>query len=117
MNSDVFENWFNEVFKEYSKMSSKECYKNTSDVNIKNEGEKTVITMDLPGYKKENIFIEAIPERLSISYKGVRGDKIVNFKLLDKADYKKIMSIFEDGVLTVEIPFKESSKPVKIDVR
>ncbi len=83
---------------------------------IDNQETKTVITTDLPGYKKEGIKITTTSKVLSVSVEGVRGKKTYNYTLTDIADYQKISSKFEDGVLTIEVPNKAEATPVEIKV-
>lgn len=83
---------------------------------IDNQETKTVITTDLPGYKKEGIKITTTSKILSVSVEGVRGKKTYNYTLTDIADYQKISSKFEDGVLTIEVPNKAEATPVEIKV-
>lgn len=83
---------------------------------IDNQDTKTVITTDLPGYKKEGIKITTTSKVLSVVVEGTRGKKTYNYTLTDIADYQKISSKFEDGVLTIEVPNKAEATPVEIKV-
>jgi len=96
------------------KQSSANIGKNPSVID--NQETKTVITTDLPGYKKEGIKITTTSKVLSVSVEGVRGKKTYNYTLTDIADYQKISSKFEDGVLTIEVPNKAEATPVEIKV-
>lgn len=106
-------------FSEFSKCcGSKTCEKpvGKNPSVIDNQETKTVITTDLPGYKKEGIKITTTSKVLSVSVEGVRGKKTYNYTLTDIADYQKISSKFEDGVLTIEVPNKAEATPVEIKV-
>lgn len=85
--------------------------------NVEHREDVDVLSIDLPGYKKENILVEASSDILKISFKGSRGDETRKYKLTDKADFKNITSTFEDGVLVVNIPYKAELKPIKIEVK
>ena len=87
-----------------------------SSDNIKHEKDKTIIEIELPGYKKENIKITTTGKLLEISATGARGDKSYKYSLTDSADASKISSKFEDAILTVEIQIKEASKPKEIKI-
>lgn len=84
--------------------------------NIKHEKGKTLIEIDLPGYKKENIKITTTGKLLEVVATGVRGDKSYKYTLTDSADGSKISSKFEDAILTIEIPVKEAAKPKEIKI-
>lgn len=87
-----------------------------SESTIVNEETFTTITTDLPGYKKEGIKISSTAKVLTVVVEGVRGKKTYNYKLTETADFQKISSKFEDGVLTITVPKKADSLPVEIKV-
>ena len=87
-----------------------------SSENIKQEKDKTVVEIELPGYKKENLKITTTGKLLEVIATGTRGDKSYKYTLTDAADVLKISSKFEDAILTIEIPVKEASKPKEIKI-
>ena len=110
-----WETYFNEFSKCCGdKTCEKPVGKNPSVID--NQETKTVITTDLPGYKKEGIKITTTSKVLSVVVEGTRGKKTYNYTLTDIADYQKISSKFEDGVLTIEVPNKAEATPVEIKV-
>ena len=109
-----FDKFWNPVDCTCSKTCEKPVGKNPSVIDIQDT--KTVITTDLPGYKKEGIKITTTSKVLSVVAEGTRGKKTYNYTLTDIADYQKISSKFEDGVLTIEVPNKAEATPVEIKV-
>ncbi len=109
-----FDKFWNPVDCTCSKTCEKPVGKNPSVID--NQETKTVITTDLPGYKKEGIKITTTSKVLSVVVEGTRGKKTYNYTLTDIADYQKISSKFEDGVLTIEVPNKAEATPVEIKV-
>jgi HSP20 family molecular chaperone IbpA len=87
-----------------------------SSENIKQEKDKTIVEIELPGYKKENIKVVTTGKLLEVVATGARGDKSYNYTLTDSADVSKISSKFEDAILTIEIPIKESAKPKEVKI-
>ena len=83
---------------------------------IVNEETFTTITTDLPGYKKEGIKVSTTAKVLTVVVEGVRGKKTYTYKLTETADFQKISSKFEDGVLTLTVPKKAESLPIEIKV-
>lgn len=101
---------------------SRECWKKPetnvgkSESKIVTEDTFTTITTDLPGYKKEGIKISTTAKVLTVVVEGTRGKKTYNYKLTETADFQKISSKFEDGVLTVTVPKKSEALPIEIKV-
>ena len=87
-----------------------------SESTIVNEETFTTITTDLPGYKKEGIKISSTTKVLTVVVEGTRGKKTYNYKLTETADFQKISSKFEDGVLTITVPKKSEALPIEIKV-
>jgi HSP20 family protein len=85
---------------------------------------------DIPGVEKGDVKIEIDEENILIvraknSYEPVGspavqeyriGDYYRSFKLSDEYDKNSIIASLEDGVLKVEVPRKEESKPHKIEI-
>jgi HSP20 family molecular chaperone IbpA len=85
-------------------------------VKLSNNLERGLIEIDLPGYKKSDIKITADFKYIFVNVSGTRGAKTYKFKLTETSDVPKISSKMEDGVLTIVVPVKESSKPIDIFV-
>jgi HSP20 family molecular chaperone IbpA len=95
---------------------TKTTFPETKKEDVKTSEDFTTVSLDLPGYKKENIKVEADRKTLKITAKGSRGDFKESYTLKDRADHTAITSKFEDGVLTITIPKKESEKPFNVKI-
>ena len=100
-----------ETFSETPVESSKD-----PSVKLSNNLERGLIEIDLPGYKKSDIKITADFKYIFVNVSGTRGAKTYKFKLTETSDVPKISSKMEDGVLSIVVPVKESSKPIDIFV-
>lgn len=92
-----------------------------------------VVTVEVPGAKREDVGIELDGEMITIrgekrserEEKGERrhyvercyGSFSRSFTLPRDTDRERIKASFQDGVLTVEIPKTEKSKPRAIDIK
>ena len=102
-------------------------------VDIAEDKDEFLVTADLPGLTKKDININIKDNMLTIS--GERQSEIKDekknycrternygtfkrsFQLTDKVVSDKISATFKDGVLTVNIPKAEESKPKSIDIK
>ncbi len=102
-------------------------------VDIVEDKDEFLVTADLPGLTKKDININIKDNMLTIS--GERQSEIKDekknycrtersygafkrsFQLTDKVVADKISATFKDGVLTVNIPKAEESKPKSIDIK
>ena len=102
-------------------------------VDIVEDKDEFLVTADLPGLTKKDISINIKDNMLTIS--GERKSEIKDekknycrternygafkrsFQLTDKVVSDKISATFKDGVLTVNIPKAEESKPKSIDIK
>jgi HSP20 family protein len=98
-------------------------------VDLFKEGREIVMNIDLPGIKKDDITIDLSENILTLSGEKKRkehfvrkdycrcersfGSFIRRFKMPGDLDVEKIKAHFEDGVLEVRIPIKESEKKHK----
>jgi len=107
---------------------SQEAYV-TPPVDIYETPDSLVVKADLPGVAKEGLDVRVENSLLTIRGKtahGAPGDPIyreyslVNFfrqfELSDKVDQSKISAELKHGVLTLNLPKAEETKPRKIDV-
>ena len=92
---------------------------NRLDANCKWD-EKTLtstITIDLPGYSKEEISVECKNNRLTIiAENNARGLKTSEWDLGERANTQSIKAAHLNGVLTVTIGVKEDSKSKRIAI-
>lgn len=105
----------------------------TMPLDVIREDDKMVVKASVPGIKKEEIKVGIEDNVLTIrgetkeTKEEQRGDYMMrerctgsfyrSVRLPDSADADRAESSLEDGVLTVEIPMKESAKPKQIEVK
>jgi HSP20 family protein len=101
--------------------------------DIYEDKDNFVLTMDLPGIKKEDVKISYVDGQLHISgerkqekeskngkYHRVErnfGKYFRSFTLPNKIKHDKIDASFKDGQLIVTIPKAEEAKPKEIDIK
>ena len=93
---------------------------NSSDYKTDSDEDGLILTMDVPGYNKKLIDVIVSGDKLSIEGKAHSGDTdgfIHNFTISDNLDSDEIDATVIDGVLTVSIPYIETVKPRKIEVK
>ena len=116
---NAFEEIFNEILKEpeayhWGRTNSSSNYKTDSDED------GITLTMNVPGYNKKLIDVIVSGDKLSIEGKAHSGDTegfVYNFTISDNLDSEEIDTTVIDGVLTVSIPYAETVKPRKIEVK
>lgn len=101
--------------------------------DIFEDNDSYILTMDLPGIKKEDVKISYVDGQLSISgerkqekeskdgtYHRVErnyGKYFRTFALPKKIKEDKIDAEFKDGQLTITVPKAEEAKPKEIDIK
>ena len=101
-------------------------------VDVFEEDDQIVMTAELPGVEKDNIAIDVNDRILTLkgersSDNEVKKDRYFmrersygsfkrSFTLPSETDSEKIKAHFKDGVLKLNIPKPESSKPKKISI-
>ena len=104
--SDLFST-FNRVIREDPRLT-----------DIKDNGDVYVASIELPGYKKGDIKIEANGNTLTVSAEKDGKAKYKNsFSINSDVDTTSIAANLEYGILTLPLPKKEVSKPRKIKVQ
>ena len=81
-----------------------------------------LMSVDLPGMKKEEIRIELAKNTLQISGERKRGDKFYgsfkrSFTLPSTVDTDKVEASYENGVLELYVPKTQAAKPRMIEVQ
>ena len=96
---------------------------NQSAVQYNDTGEAYEIRLELPGYSKKEVVAEIDNDLLSISVNspenednGTEKAKKRSFQLPENIDSRKSKALLENGVLTVTVPKKAASKPLKIKI-
>tara|TARA_R110002020_G_scaffold354675_5_gene567424 strand:+ start:295 stop:684 length:390 start_codon:yes stop_codon:yes gene_type:complete len=85
--------------------------------DIKDEGDVYTVSIELPGYKKGDIKIEINDNSLTINAEKEEKTAYRNtFSINNDVDTKSISANLEYGILTLNLPKKELSKPRKIKV-
>lgn len=98
--------------------------------DIEETEEAFLITLDLPGLKKEDLDLTFEDGNLKVSgertitrqdrqfhhTERVHGTFFRSFRLGDRVDPQQIEARFEDGVLTITAPKAEVVKPIKVQV-
>jgi len=95
-------------------------YSNSSNYKTDSDEDGITLTMDVPGYNKKLIDVTVSGDKLSIEGKVHSGDTdgfIHNFTINDNLDSDGIDATVIDGVLTVSIPYAETVKPRKIEIK
>lgn len=80
-----------------------------------------LLSMELPGFKKENINIELHGQTLTISGERKREDKVMgrftrSFTLPNTVEAGKIEAHHEDGILSLYLPKTPVAKAQKIEI-
>ena len=101
------------------------------DVNIYDNREALILTIDLPGVRKGDVFIEVDenkvmsirakssfrePEGSALVCEFIPGDFFRSFTLSNEFDTEKVTGKLDNGVLEVIIPRREDVKPRKIEI-
>ena len=102
-------------------------------VDIEETKDENVLTADLPGIRQEDINVTVDDGRLTIQgerrqgkedkegtsllLERVFGTFTRSFDLPTSVQAEKIAAVYRDGVLSVNVPKVEESKPRKIEVK
>ena len=95
-------------------------YSNSTDYKIDSDDDGVILTMNVPGYNKKLIDVSVSNDNLTIEGKAHSGDTDGfnhSFTINDNLDSDGIDATVVDGVLTVSIPYTETVKPRKIEVK
>jgi HSP20 family protein len=107
------------------------CRGSYPNIDLFQQGDDTVLTVELPGVKKEDINIEIkdnlfrisggrrvdYPEKSSVhrvERRNLKFDRTIRLPI--KVDTEKVKAEYKNGVLTVVLPRAESDKPKQIKV-
>ena len=101
-------------------------------IDVREQDDALEFSAELPGLKKEDIEITIEDKVLTLSgerkfqsteekngYQRIErsyGTFSRSFTLPHEVDQEKVKAIFEDGVLTIEIPRADEAKPRKIEI-
>jgi len=83
---------------------------------VKDKGDSFELKVELAGYSKKDVEIEATDEKLTIKTTPEDRKKHLSVQLFKKVDTEAITCKMDNGLLTVDLPKKGRSKPTKIKV-
>ena len=115
--NNLIDEMINDIFRVYPNSYR---YSNSSNYKTDSDEDGLTLTMDVPGYNKKLIDVTVSGDKLSIEGKAHSGDTdgfIHNFTISDNLDTDGIDATVVDGVLTVSIPYAETVKPRKVEVK
>jgi len=107
--------FINDMF--FKDLELNRCHRD--DMIEKNKNE-SILYLDLPGVKKENIKLTVENRYLVVEFE--RSDHIKNkgkktYVLPDRTDIDKIECSLEHGVLKIQLPLSTSARPKEIQIR
>lgn len=79
--------------------------------------EKYIIDLELPGVSKHDIDIEATENGICVVGKKEGIEYSSCYALTQKVDLDKTKTEYNNGVLTITLPFKEPIRTTKIKVK
>jgi len=89
--------------------------------NIKDEGDKYIVTLEMPGVRKEDIklyvnerIIEATAKP-SIKLPGGEREYKYKIKLEDPVEVESVKAKYFEGLLIIELPKKRTGREVKVE--
>ena len=104
-----------------------------SAINVWTSDDKLLVTAELPGVDPKNINVSVLGEQLSIDYEHKKeelgegqvyhrrersaGHVLRTFRLPYEVDGTKVSAKCKNGILSIELPRAEQSKPHKISVK
>ncbi|MEM6736153.1 MAG: Hsp20/alpha crystallin family protein [Bacteroidota bacterium] len=125
--SNLFDDFFNTELGNWRRSNFSETNTTLPKVNIKEDDNRFVVEMAVPGMKKSDFNIELDHHLLTISAEKKEENNSEDnkynsrefayhsfhrsFTLPDSANGDKIKASYEDGILEVAIPKKEEAKP------
>ena len=115
--NNLIDEMINDIFRVYPNSYR---YSNLSNYKTDSDEDGLTLTMDVPGYNKKLIDVTVSGDKLSIEGKAHSGDTdgfAHNFTISDNLDSDGIDATVIDGVLTVSVPYAETVKPRKIEVK
>jgi HSP20 family protein len=126
---DVFDNFFNDSFPTLLRQSTRGYP--VADI-YRNDNGDTVMEFALAGFLKEDLAIEVIPEKCSITVRanssiseGEETTRRIARRSFEKTyvnydnnlDLSLISAKFENGLLSITVPSRPEAKPLKIAIK
>nr|BFD61068.1 Hsp20/alpha crystallin family protein [Bdellovibrio sp. CKG001] len=112
------------LFDNFAAPASYEAYERTLTpaCEVSETQDHYLLSMDIPGYKKENVNIEVNGNLLTISGERKREEKVVStfarrFTVPNSVDGEKIEAHHEDGVLSIYLPKTPVAQAKRIEIQ
>ena len=115
--NNLINEMINDIFRIYPNSYR---HNNSSDYKTDTDDDGVILTMNVPGYNKKLIDVSVSGDALTIEGKAHSGDTDGfnhSFTINDNLDSDGIDATVIDGVLTVSIPYVETVKPRKVEVK
>ncbi|UXR64074.1 Hsp20/alpha crystallin family protein [Bdellovibrio bacteriovorus] len=112
------------LFENFAVPASYEAYERTLNpaCEVSETQDHYLLSMDIPGFKKENVNIEVNGNLLTISGERKREEKVMGtftrrFTVPNSVDGGKIEAHHEDGVLSIYLPKTPVAQAKKIEIQ
>ena len=83
---------------------------------VEDKGDSFELKVELAGFSKKDVDIEATEDKLTIKTKPEDRNKNLSVQLFKKVDTESITCKMDNGLLTIDLPKKGRSKPSKIKI-
>jgi HSP20 family protein len=89
--------------------------------NIKDEGDKYIVTLEMPGVKKEDIKLYVNEKTIEATAKpstklpGGEREYKYKIKLEDPVEVEGVKAKYFEGLLIIELPKKKTGREVKVE--
>ena len=109
-----------ELFNSLAILDSNKYNRRSRQYQTDKNDDGVILTIETPGYNKNLIDVNVKDNLLLVEGKSNSGDTTgfkERFTLDDTLDSNSIEATIVDGILSVNIPYKEETKPRKIKVK
>ena len=109
-----------ELFNSLAILDSNKYNRRSRQYQTDKNDDGVILTIETPGYNKNLINVSVEDKTLVVEGKSNSGDTNgfkERFTLSDKFDGSGVEATIVDGMLTVNVPFKEETKPRKVKVK
>ena len=113
-------NIIDEIFDDMRSNPYRYKLSNSSEYKTDSDEDGVILTINVPGYNDKLIDVSVSGDKLTIEGKAHTGSTEGfdhTFTINDNLDADEIDATAIDGVLTVSIPYAETVKPRKIEVK
>ena len=113
-------NTLDELFNSLAILNSNKYNRRSRQYETETTDDGVTLTIETPGYNKNLINVSVEDKTLVVEGKSNSGDTNgfkERFTLSDKFDGSGVEATIVDGMLTVNVPFKEETKPRKVKVK